>query len=113
MAADPGNPIAYMALEKGTPVFDSEGVEVGKIKQVLSVPEKDVFDGIVVDTGLAKTHFVDADYVGRLYERRAELKYTKVELEAQPEHELGTPVFKADADEESTTKGVFRRLKQG
>ena len=39
-----------MALRKGTPVFASDGAQVGVVERVLSHPEADLFDGIVIDT---------------------------------------------------------------
>ena len=108
-----GNPISYQVLERGTPVFDSTGKKVGEVEKVLAVDEKDVFDGIVVKTGVRHTRFVDADEIGPLYERRVELKIAADELEGKPAHESGTVVYQADTDEESTTKSFFRRLRQG
>ena len=90
MSDDPGQRIAYTALEQDTPVFDSEGVEVGKVEAVLAVEQVDVFDGVLIDVGVAKTRFIDADSVGALYEHRMELKLTAAEVEEQPEHEIGT-----------------------
>lgn len=56
-----------MVLQKGVRVESSEGGEVGRVKQVLQVPEKDVFDGIVVSTPTGD-RFADADDVGEIYE---------------------------------------------
>ena len=91
-----GFPISYMVLAKGTPVFDSEGVEVGKVEKVLAVDAKDVFDGVMISAGPAKTRFIDADFVGRIYERRLELKITAEQVEAQPQHEGGDGTYEAD-----------------
>ena len=35
VVVDDGNAIHYAAVERGTPVYDSEGVEVGKVAQVV------------------------------------------------------------------------------
>lgn len=103
-----GYPISYMVLAKGTPVFDSEGAEVGKVEKVLAVDAKDVFDGIVISTGPAKTRFIDADFIGRIYERRLELKITAEQIGSQPEHEGGSGVYDADFEK----KGVTWRSEQ-
>ena len=45
-----GEPISYMALEKGTQVLGRSGRKIGNVEHVLQVPELDLFDGIVVAT---------------------------------------------------------------
>ena len=65
--ADYGDPTSYMALNKGTPVYASDGNEVGRVERVLAVDEKDIFDGIAIDTSHGK-RFVDAPEVDRIYE---------------------------------------------
>lgn len=62
-----GEPISYQVLEKGTPVETADGQPFGQVKRVLSVPVKDVFDGVVVKTQNGD-RFVDADEIDRLYE---------------------------------------------
>jgi hypothetical protein len=59
-------PIAYGALQPGTPVQTSDGSEFGTVVAVLVDAPVDVFDGLNVETphGL---RFVDADQVGRIF----------------------------------------------
>jgi len=45
---DLGNPVAYEALAKGTPVYSSDEVQIGKVSHVLAAEDEDVFDGIVI-----------------------------------------------------------------
>ena len=59
-------PIAYGALQPGTPVQTSDGREFGTVAAVLVDEPVDVFDGINVETD-AGARFVDADQVGRIY----------------------------------------------
>ncbi len=101
--SDPGSPIAYLVLEPGTPVVDSEGVAVGKVGKVLAVPDEDVFDGIVIDTG-SGTRFIDADQIGRLYERRAELNITAEQVASQPAHEISPGAYEAGVEERRVGK---------
>ena len=56
-----------MVLQKGVRVESSEGSEVGRVKRVLQVPEKDVFDGIILSTPNGD-RFADADDVDTIYE---------------------------------------------
>ena len=77
---DPGLPIAYEALEPGTPVYSSDGQHVGEVTHVLSVPEEDVFDGIVIDErdGPGGHRFADADDVEAIQEHAVTLKLDAV-----------------------------------
>lgn len=72
-AVDRGSPISYMVLAPGTRVESSDGVEIGAVHEVLQVPEKDVFDGIIVDTPAGR-RFVDGPEVAELYEQLVVLK---------------------------------------
>ena len=78
-----GDPIAYMALELGTTVVASDGSHIGKVAHVLSIPEEDLFDGIVVDTD-AGVRFVDRDQI-------AEITTTRVLCELTAEQAAGLP----------------------
>jgi hypothetical protein len=62
----PDHPIAYTALEPGTPVQTSDGHQFATVQAVLVDEKVSVFDGIVVQTAEG-TRFVDADYIGTIY----------------------------------------------
>ena len=64
---DRGDPISYHVLAPGTAVETSDGQRVGEVKRVLDVPEKDIFDGVVITTEDGE-RFVDAHEVDRVYE---------------------------------------------
>ena len=57
-----------MALAKGTPVLRADGEEIGRVRRVLQVQVKNIFDGIVISTP-AGDRFLDAPEVDRIYER--------------------------------------------
>jgi len=59
-------PIAYSALQPGTPVHTRDGRQFATVHAVLVDEKVSVFDGIVVET-TEGTRFVDADYVGTIY----------------------------------------------
>jgi len=61
-----GHPIAYTALQPGTPVHTSDGHAFATVQAVLVDEKVSVFDGIVVQTAEG-TRFVDADHVGMIY----------------------------------------------
>jgi sporulation protein YlmC with PRC-barrel domain len=63
-AAD--QPIAYTALQPGTPVRTSDGHDFATVQAVLVDEKVSVFDGIVVQTAEG-ARFVDADQVHSIY----------------------------------------------
>ena len=102
-SADPGLPIAYLALEEGTPVFAADGERIGRVEHVLADAEADIFDGLVVEVDGGGHRFADAEQVGRLYERRAELR---VGLEALAEPSENAATLRSDpADTAPDTAG--------
>src|SRR5262245_22964256 len=96
MNGDLGNPISYMALAQGTPVFGSDGAEVGHVAHVLADDEEDVFDGIVIAHGLGHHVFADADEVGDIHERGVTLRVTGAEAEHLPRPECNPAVMEVD-----------------
>ena len=66
MPEAPDHPIAYTALQPGTPVHTSDGRPFGTVRAVLVDERVSVFDGIVVETEEG-TRFVDADHVGSIF----------------------------------------------
>ncbi|MBA2953140.1 hypothetical protein GON03_02375 [Nocardioides sp. MAH-18] len=60
------HPIAYTALQPGTPVHTSDGQPFATVQAVLVDEKVSVFDGIVVET-TDGTRFVDADEIGTIY----------------------------------------------
>ena len=81
---DYGSPTSYMALATGTPVYGSDDVEVGRVARVLAVHEKDIFDGIVIDTNRGR-RFVDAPEVQRIYEQGVILSIDSAAAASLPE----------------------------
>jgi hypothetical protein len=85
-ARDDGPAVHYTALQRGTPVFSSDGEEVGKVDQVLDNYREHIFDGLVIVTPFGERRFVDAPEVGRTAERAVTLSITAAECA-----ELGPP----------------------
>jgi uncharacterized protein YrrD len=83
---DLGAPIAYLVLKTGVPVYSHDGERLGHVTRVLSAPEANMFDGIIVDTkaGPGGHRFVDAPEVGSIHERGVVLKIDAAEVEALP-----------------------------
>jgi hypothetical protein len=76
-----GEPTSYLAVDKGVPVYSSDGENLGRVVRVLSAPNLDMFDGVVFDTtaGPGGHRFVDAPEVGEIYERGVVLKIDAAE----------------------------------
>ena len=99
---DEPTPIAYTALEPGTPVQSSDGRQFGTVAAVLVVEEVSVFDGIVVETDDG-TRFVDADHVGTITTAYVRTTLSADEAAELPEPDDSTPVFRADARDDRGT----------
>jgi hypothetical protein len=95
---DPGSPISYEVLQPGTSVYSSDGELVGKVTHVLSVPEEDVFDGIVIDegVGVGGHRFADADDVGAIHERAVTLKLDAAACRTLPAPSANPAVMRDD-----------------
>lgn len=60
-------PIAWLALEEGTPIIASDGEEVGRVATVVADEQKDIFSGVTFKPGLLDgQRFVPADAIDRL-----------------------------------------------
>lgn len=83
---DLGAPLSYLVLQKGVPVFSSDGRRLGRVVRVLAAPEANMFDGIIFDTksGPGGHRFVDAPEVGQIYERGVILTIDAEEAAALP-----------------------------
>ena len=85
MADTPDHPIAYTALQAGTPVQTSDGYTFATVQAVLVDEKVSVFDGLVVETSEG-TRFVDADQVGSIYST-----YVRTTLSAEQAANLQPP----------------------
>jgi len=62
----PDHPIAYTALQPGTPVQTSDGHPFATVETVLVDEKVSVFDGIAVRTAEG-SRFIDADQITSIY----------------------------------------------
>jgi hypothetical protein len=94
---DEGHAVSYKVLARGTPVWSSDGVEIGQVREVLENEREHIFDGIVLDLTARGQRFVDAPEVARIAERRVTLAIDAAEAERLPERDAkGAPEFAAD-----------------
>ncbi len=94
MTIDEGLPVHYAAVERGTPVYSSDQVEVGKVDEVIDNYREHIFDGIVVEIPGGELRFVDAPEVARTAERAITLTIDAAEAAQLPTPERGAPNFK-------------------
>src|SRR4051794_37017925 len=107
---DLGAPIAYLALDEGTPVYSSDDVRIGEVAHVLADDGADVFDGLVLKVQ-GGHRFVDAPEVAALHERGVLLSLDAAGCEQLPEPTENPGTFDvnpADAEESELT-GKLRR----
>lgn len=82
--ADSERPIAWLALEKGTPVLDAGGNEIGKVSEVIADEQKDIFSGIRWRHGiLGDQHYVPADLIAELTVDAVHLRVSGDEAQQQ------------------------------
>lgn len=88
---DEGSPIAYEVLDRGVPVYSSDGQTVGTVDHVVAAEREDIFHGLVIATESGRK-FVPADDVASLHERGADLR-----IDAQAVSRLSEPEGAAPA----------------
>ena len=81
----PDHPIAYTALQPGTPVRTSDGHPFATVQAVLVDEKVSVFDGIVIRTADG-ARFVDADQIGSIY-----TTHVRTTLSAEQAEDLPLP----------------------
>jgi hypothetical protein len=89
VAIDDGTAISYTALPTGVPVYSSDEVVVGKVRQVLDNARERIFDGIVFENEAGIRVFVDAPEVARTAERGVTLTLTAAQAAELPPHKGG------------------------
>jgi hypothetical protein len=94
MGQDP-EPIAYTALQPGTPMLSTSGTPFGTVDTVLEIPEHDLFDGIIVATETGR-RFVDADQVVEVTTAYVRCSISDQQARDLPEHSA-SPTYRADA----------------
>ena len=105
-----GTPISYQVLAKGTPVYSSDGEQIGKVGHVLAAQDEDVFDGIVIAEhfGGGGHRFADADEIGEIHEHGVMLKLDREACERLPEPTANPAVMHDDPAE---SQAEFRHQK--
>jgi len=91
---DEGRPIHYSAVKRGTPVYGSDEVQVGKVDDVLDNYREHILDGIVIEDPDGKLRFADGPEVQRTCERAVTLAITSEQAAELPSPERGAGSFR-------------------
>jgi uncharacterized protein YrrD len=95
---DLGPPSSYLALEKGTPVYSSDGAHVGRVTHVLVSEGEDLFEGVVIEEHLGPGghRFVDADQIADIHTGGVLLALDREQAAHLPEPASNPPVMRED-----------------
>lgn len=84
MAIDDGHAVHYTAVQRGTPVYGSDEVQVGSVEEVLDNFREHILDGFVIRTEDGVLRFVDGPEVRRTAERAVTLTISSAEAAELP-----------------------------
>jgi hypothetical protein len=90
---DDGIAVHYTTVQRGTPIYASDGVKVGTVVRVLDNHREHILDGFVFEDLGGETKFVDGPEVQRTFERAVELN-----IDSEQAAALGPPENKGVGD---------------
>jgi sporulation protein YlmC with PRC-barrel domain len=93
VSEDDGYPIHYGAVERGTAVYASDGVRVGKVDEVIDNYQERILDGFVIEDEAGELRFVDGPEVARTSERAVRLTIDSGAAAKLPPPEKAPPTF--------------------
>ena len=84
------DPVSWLLVEEGWTVVGADGEKLGSVEDVIGDPDRDIFSGLAVRSGLlGKVHYVPAERVRQILEGSIELDVDRRGLEELDEHEPG------------------------
>ncbi|MDA8068895.1 MAG: PRC-barrel domain-containing protein [Actinomycetota bacterium] len=95
---DLGDPVSYELLSAGTPVFSSDGEQIGKVTHVLADEHEDLFEGVVLGEHIfgEEHRFVDVEEIDHIYEHGVQLKLDQAACAALPKPTANPAVMHVD-----------------
>jgi sporulation protein YlmC with PRC-barrel domain len=93
VSQEDGYPIHYAAVKRGTPVYASDGEQVGKVDEVVDNFQEHILDGFVIEMSDGALRFVDAPEVARTAERAVRLSIDAAAVGELPAPEKAPPSF--------------------
>jgi hypothetical protein len=91
---DDGQAIHYSAVPRGTPVYASDGVQIGTVDRVLDNYREHILDGFLVRVSGQGVRFVDAPEVVRTAERGVTITLASDQVESLPPPPDGAATFR-------------------
>ena len=91
---DEGHPVHYSAVRRGTPVYSSDGVAVGKVDAVVDNYREHILDGLVIEGSDRELRFVDAPEVARTAERAVTLSIDAAAVRELPPPQKAAPSYR-------------------
>jgi hypothetical protein len=88
-----GYPIHYAAVQRGTPVYSSDGQQLGVVDEMVDNFREHILDGFVIEMTNGDLRFVDAPEVARTAERAVRLTIDSAAAAQLPTPEKGAPEF--------------------
>jgi hypothetical protein len=81
------DPIAWLVLEPGHKVVTADDEELGRVEEILGDQVADIFDGLVVSTGLlGKPTYVPAELVASIDTDAVRLSISKAQADELDEY---------------------------
>ena len=81
------DPVSWLVIERGWKVYASDGGEVGQIEETVGDSGRDIFNGLVVSTGLfRRARYVPAERVAEIREGEVRLDVAEDEVGQFAEH---------------------------
>ena len=93
MGDNDGYPIHYAAVQRGTPVYSSDGQQLGVVDEMVDNFREHILDGFVIEMTNGDLRFVDAPEVARTAERAVRLTIDSAAAAQLPTPEKGAPEF--------------------
>jgi sporulation protein YlmC with PRC-barrel domain len=91
---DEGHGIHYAAVQRGTPVYTTDGEMVGTVDQVVDNYREHILDGFVIEMPVGKLRFADAPEVARTAERAVRLNIDAAGAADLPAPEKASPNYR-------------------
>lgn len=107
-----GSPVHYTAIERGTPVYASDGTLVGEVRQVVDNYREHILDGFVIEDGAGEVRFVDGPEVERTFERAVTLTIDAAAVAALGPPDPGAGNFGANLSSGRVSKLFGRAWKR-
>ena len=112
MSDEHGSPVHYTAIERGTPVYASDGTLVGEVRQVVDNYREHILDGFVIEDGAGEVRFVDGPEVERTFERAVTLTIDAAAVAALGPPDPGAGNFGANLSSGRVSKLFGRAWKR-